>query len=99
MTGFAGRLQDQAVGKTEGRSRAEQVERGGNGVRVLKREVFVIEQHVNFVREFARAKFVCGPKDPRSLRDRDNRSPHTLLNNSVGGSGLAGIVSDDQANK
>ena len=52
------KLQHQAIGKTEGRARAEQLESKGNGVRILQCQVLVIKQHFDARRELGGAEFV-----------------------------------------
>jgi hypothetical protein len=49
VAGLPGGLEDQTVGKAEGRAGAEVVEGGGDDVGVVNHEVLVIEQHLDRV--------------------------------------------------
>ena len=98
MASFPRKLQHQAVGKTQSRARAEQVERSGHDVRILQYQVFVIQQHFDGGDKVGRAPWVHCGQDPCRLSERENRYSGALLHEDIGGSRLAGIVSGNEAN-
>ncbi len=53
-----GKLQHQAVGESQGGTRAEELERHGNGVRILQCQVLVFKQHLDARSKLGDAEFV-----------------------------------------
>jgi hypothetical protein len=98
MARLAGELQHQAIGETEGRPGAEEIERRRHHVGILQSEILVIQQHFDGSGKAGGVLFVHSCQDPGSFGQRQNRYPSTLLDEGVGGCRLAGIVARDEAN-
>ena len=92
IPGLARQVQYQAVGKTQGRTRAKQIERRRNDVGILECQVLVMEQHFDGRGEGNGVTFVGGGQDPSRLRERENRNTGPHCDESVSGCGLTRII-------
>src|SRR5271157_4317908 len=79
MAGLPGKLQHQAVGETEGRPGAEEIERRCDDVRILQCQVLVIQQHFDGSDQAGGFLFVYGGKNPGGFGQRENRYPSPLF--------------------
>jgi hypothetical protein len=97
MSGLSCQLQDQAIRKAQRRPRAEKIQSIGHGVRILQRQVFVVEQHSNSFNYLSWWSSVHRSKHPSRLRERENGNPRAFRDERRGGSRLSCIVSRKNA--
>jgi hypothetical protein len=67
MTGFASHLDHQTVREAQPRLLSILYEGSGDCVRVLKRQILVIEEHLDCGRDVGLTSLVHGGEDPRGL--------------------------------
>ena len=84
MARLPGELQHQAIAETEGRPGAVKIERRRHHVRILQRQVLVIQQHFDGSDKAGGVLLVHGCQDPGGFGKRENRYPRPLLDEDVG---------------
>jgi hypothetical protein len=64
VSGLASKMQHQAIGKPQGRPRTKEIERSRHNVRILQRQILVVEQHFERGGKLGGAELVSGSENP-----------------------------------
>src|ERR1022692_4301467 len=99
MSRLAREVEQQAIGKTQGRPRAKYVQRSLHDIRILQRQVLMDEQHFDRCGKSGGVKPVDGSKDPGGFGQRQNGYPSPFLHKAGGLSGLRSVVSGNEPNQ
>src|ERR1039458_5839098 len=99
MSRLAREVEQQAIGKTQGRPRAKWAQRSLHDIRILQRQGLVVEQHFDRCGKAGGVKPVNGSKDPEGFGQRQNGYPNPFLHKVGGLSGLRSVVSSNEPNQ
>ena len=97
MSGLSRQRHDQAIGKAQRWTFAEKIQSIGHGVRVLQRQVFVVEQHSNSLDYLIWWLSVHRSKHPRRLGERESGNPRAFPDERLGRGCLSRVVTRKNA--
>src|SRR5262249_25451153 len=99
MPGFSRYLHKQTVRIAQRLAPSKLIERGSHDLAVLKRQLLMVEQHLDCRRDLGSRSTVNGIEYPGGLRQREQRDPRACRNKSLCRSCLFDIVARDESDK
>jgi len=96
VTGFPSDLQDQAVRKAQCRPCSKAFDGHGYRFRILKRQMLVIEEHLDGGCDLRRTTIVDRGQDPRRFGEHEMRNPGPACDESLSRCHLLGVVPCDK---
>ena len=96
MASFLSNFQNQTIRKARCRATTKTRDGSGDHVRILQREVLMVQEHVERSGDGIRPTIVDGGQHPGRLSEGQMRDPRSIGDERFGGRNLARIIAGDQ---
>src|SRR4051812_22491963 len=99
MTSFASKFEDETIGEPEGRGGAIVFQCHGDDIGILKREMFVSQQHVDYGRQVVMLEAVHRSEHPRCFGEYQNRYPCAFCDECLRDRKLSLVIARDESHQ